>query len=115
MVNESVNGINPSNIVWSEHTRLNSLPIVGSTSDVEHNTPSCDAIPVTKSEVVHGTKHCIARVAPGYLNIGCRTETIEWWLSEEGAKFATEHGYSSDEIQEYREHFKAIKKFETSS
>ena len=59
---------------------------------------------------IHGTRHCLTNSKHGHITIGCRTETIEWWLSEEAEKFAKENGYSYGDIQEYKEYILLIKK-----
>jgi hypothetical protein len=89
-----------------------------SVPDLEHNTQTIDIIPVAKSEFipycVQGTRNRIKCLTPGYISIDCTTETIDWWLSEEAEKFALEHGFTSDQIQEYKAHIRAIKERETS-
>ena len=59
---------------------------------------------------IQGTKHALTNSKHGYITIGCKTETFDWWLSEEAEKFAKEHGYSYGDIQEYKEYINLIKK-----
>jgi hypothetical protein len=49
-----------------------------------------------------GTKHSIFEPKKGFVQIGCKCETPEWWLSEKGETFAKENSYSDAEIKEYR-------------
>jgi hypothetical protein len=47
----------------------------------------------------------------GHITIKCKTETFDWWLSEEAEKLAKESGYSYGDICEYKEYILLIKKF----
>ena len=59
---------------------------------------------------IHGTKHCLTNSKYGHITIGCKTETIDWWLSEEAERFAKDNGYSYGDICEYKEYILLIKR-----
>jgi hypothetical protein len=59
---------------------------------------------------IHGTKHSVTNSKHGHITIGRKTETFDWWLSEEAEKFAKESGYSYGDICEYKEYILLIKK-----
>ena len=59
---------------------------------------------------IQGTKHYLTNSRHGYITIGCKTETFDWWLSEEAEKLAKASGYTYGDIQEYKEYINLIKK-----
>ena len=56
-----------------------------------------------------GSKHSLSNAKPGYIQIGCRLETFDWWLKN-GKAFAKENGYTAKEITEYTVYVKLFKK-----
>lgn len=57
-----------------------------------------------------GSKHSLTNAKHGYIQIGCKCETFQWWLSKEALAFAKESGYTAAEIEEYQEYVKLFMK-----
>ncbi len=57
---------------------------------------------------IDSVKYPITNSRKGHINIGCKEETISWWLSD-GIKFARENHLSDVEIEEYRQHIQYIR------
>ena len=48
-----------------------------------------------------GSKYSLTNCKAGHIKIGCKCQTIEWWL-QHGEKIADEYGFSAEEKSEYR-------------
>ena len=55
---------------------------------------------VLKSMETH--KHTIIIVDDRWLQIGCKCETRDWWLSDEGKQYGLDNGYTEEDIETYR-------------
>ena len=47
-------------------------------------------------------KHTIIIVDDRWLQIGCKCETRDWWLSDEGKQLGLDNGYTEEDIETYR-------------
>jgi len=59
------------------------------------------------SLTIVGSRHVITATAAG-IQIGCQTESAEWWRSDVGRRFATANGYTPEQIDEYVAHVSRI-------
>ena len=53
-----------------------------------------------KSVTTH--KHTIIVIDDRWLQIGCKCETRDWWLSDEGKQYGLNNGYTEEDIETYR-------------
>jgi carbonic anhydrase/acetyltransferase-like protein (isoleucine patch superfamily) len=56
-----------------------------------------------------GTAHSLTNAKNGHIQIGCKCQPFDWWLSAEGEKFARFNGYSECQIKEYRAYVQLFK------
>ena len=47
-------------------------------------------------------KDTIIIVGDRWLQIGCKCETRDWWLSDEGKQYGLDNGYTEEDIETYR-------------
>ncbi len=47
-------------------------------------------------------KDTIIIVGDRWLQIGCKCETRDWWLSDEGKQCGLDNGYTEEDIETYR-------------
>jgi carbonic anhydrase/acetyltransferase-like protein (isoleucine patch superfamily) len=57
-----------------------------------------------------GSRHALTNAKHGHVQVGCKCETFEWWLSKEGESFARENNYADEEISEYRAYIELFKR-----
>ena len=62
---------------------------------------------------IQGSKYSVCMYSPDHIKIGCQIHSINHWLSH-GEKIARLHGFTPEEIEEYRDYVElAAKRYQT--
>ena len=93
---DSVTSIEPC--AFHNCTGLTSVTIPDSVTSIGmYAFSNCTGL---KSVTTH--KHTIIVIDDRWLQIGCKCETRDWWLSDEGKQYGLNNGYTEEDIETYR-------------
>ena len=57
-------------------------------------------------------EHTITIINHKWVGIGCKVETIDWWVSERGADYGRLNDYTEEEITLYQKKEKLIRRYQ---
>jgi hypothetical protein len=60
---------------------------------------------------IAGSKFELSNSEPGHIAIGCQCHPFEWWEGKEAMALAKSHGFTKEQIKEYRAYIKLFKTF----
>ena len=68
---------------------------------------------IIKTMFITGSRHPVIWYGKNVIHIGCKKETIDWWLSE-GENAGKAEGYTEEQLKEYKQYFEMCKQLQDS-